>query len=268
MKYKKNITIYKDVHILLDSLTNGIVDILGANLVGIYLTGSLTYGDFNPESSDIDLMVILHEPASQEQLELIKKLHMQMEISYPKWARRIECSYTPVKMLHNILPPKEPRPYFNEGILYEQAPYGNEWIINLYLLYEHGISLIGPDLKTLIKLINIETVQEACIRDLFQEWQPKINDTSYLQNSYYQSYVVLNMCRILYTVLYRKVGSKKVSAQWVKNKFGSQWNNLIQTAENWHYGKEMHLQKETIEFIKFVIKIVNENRMIENQNLK
>ena len=38
-----------------------------------------------------------------------------------------------------------------------------------------------------------------------------------------------------------------------KNKFGSQWNNLINTAENWKYGKEMTMRNETIKFIKFVI---------------
>ena len=163
----------EDVNEVLHSLAKGIADIFGANLVGIYLMGSLTYGDFNPESSDIDLVVILREPASKEQLELIKKLHTQTEATHKKWARRIECSYTPLSMLHNILPPKEPRPYFGEGILYPAAPYGNEWIINQYLLYEHGIAFMGPSFKTLIKPVDIVEVQKASIKDLFEEWQRK-----------------------------------------------------------------------------------------------
>jgi hypothetical protein len=120
--------------------------------------------------------------------------------------------------------------------------------------------LIGPDFKTLVKPIDISDVRDACIRDLFQEWEPKINDPIYLKNSYYQSYVVLNMCRILYTVICHSTASKKVSSSWVKSEFGLYWNNLIQTAENYS-GGEMNLQEEVIEFIKFVVNKVKETQV-------
>ena len=119
-------------------------------------------------------------------------------------------------MLKNILPPKESRPYYNNEIFYDEAPYGNEWIINNYLLYKHAIPLIGPDFKTLTNPIDIIEVQKACIRDLFQEWEPKIIDVEWLDNSHYQSYLVMNLCRILYTVSCGTTGTKKVSAAWVK----------------------------------------------------
>jgi len=249
MKYSH----YKDLDKILNALTKGISHILGENLIGIYITGSLSYGDFNPENSDIDLLAILKIPALQEKLEALKQLHLQVEADYETWSKRIECSYIPIDMLENIQPPKTPRPYIGEGIFYPEAPYGNEWIINQYLLYNHGISLIGPDFKTLVKPIDIEDVREACIRDLFEEWETKINIPEWLNNSHYQSYIVLNLCRILYTVFCYKTASKKASASWVKNEFAPQRNNLIQIAEDWHYGKEMTLQKETIEFIIFVV---------------
>lgn len=50
----------------------------------------------------------------------------------------------------------------------------------------------------------------------------------------------------------------KPSASWVKREFGPRWNMLIQTAEDWDYGKEMTLQKEAVEFIKFVVNKVKE----------
>ena len=156
-------------------------------------------------------------------------------------------------MLNNILPPKEPRPYYGGGVFYREAPYGNEWIINNYLLYQHGIPLIGSDFKELISPIDIIEVQKACVRDLFQEWEPKITDFEWLDNSHYQSYLIMNLCRILYTVMTGKIASKKISAEWVKNKFGLRWRNLIDTAEDWQYGKTMSLRNETIDFIKFVV---------------
>jgi hypothetical protein len=246
------ITPYQDVNTVLLSLAQGIESIWGGNLLGLYLSGSLSYGDFNPGSSDIDLVAILKIPASPKELKLIQELHINEGQKYPKWAKRIECSYTPIAMLSSILPPEAPRPYYGEGVFYPEALYGNEWIINLYLLYEHGIALIGPEFKALIAPIDIVSVQKACIRDLFQEWEPKITDLTWLNNSHYQSYIVLNLCRILYTVMCNSTGSKKAAASWVKGEY-SEWVILIQAAEDWQYGKEMNRPAEAREFIRFVI---------------
>jgi predicted nucleotidyltransferase len=251
----RNPTPYQDINEVLQALVQGFVDVFADNLVGVYLFGSLSYGDFNPESSDIDLMVIVHRPVSQYELALIEQLQRQVGTKYEKWADRIEISYTPREMLQNVLPPEQPRPYFGEGVFYPEAHYGNEWIINLYLLYQHGITLLGPEFKTLVDPIAIVEVQKACIRDLFKEWEPKLTDPDWLNNSHYQSYLVLNLCRILYTVMRGSTGSKKVSAQWVKGEYG-EWHELIETAENWHYGIEMNRQEDTLAFLRFVIEQV------------
>ncbi|MBX9787197.1 MAG: DUF4111 domain-containing protein [Alphaproteobacteria bacterium] len=243
----------------MNSLTTGIALVLEENLVGMYLTGSLSYGDFNPENSDIDLLVIIKNPISEEKLGVLKKMHLDVERNNNKWAKRIECSYVPLEMLSSILPPKTPRPYIGEGIFYPEAPYGNEWIINQYLLYTDGIPLLGPDFKILVKPIDIEDVRAACIRDLFEEWEPKIHDPEWLNNSHYQSYIILNLCRILYTVTRHATATKKISASWVKREFAPEWSPLIQTAEDWHYGKEMNLNEQTIEFIQFVVSKVKRN---------
>ncbi len=77
-------TKYKDVNEVLRSLSTGMAHILGENLVGVYLTGSLSYGDFNPESSDIDLLTILKNPVAQEKLTALKQLHLQVETNHEK----------------------------------------------------------------------------------------------------------------------------------------------------------------------------------------
>jgi hypothetical protein len=171
-------------------------------------------------------------------------------------------------MFKNILPPKKPRPYYGSGIFYDEALYGNEWIINNYLLYKYGISLIGPDFKELVKPIDIIEVQKACIRDLFQEWEPKITDLEWLDNSHYQSYFVMNLCRILYTVIGGTTGTKKIAAEWVKNKFGLPWSNLIETAESWKYGKKMSLRNEAVDFIKFVTDKIKQTKLYKKCTLK
>jgi len=247
-----NITPYELVNIVIAEFSQGIIDQLKDNVVGIYLFGSLTYGDFNAESCDIDLMVVVNTPLTKEDILLVKSTHQLIEQKYPMWNHRIEASYTPLYMLNNILPPKEPRPYYGEGIMHEASEYGNEWIINLYLLYGYGKTVTGTDIRDLINKIDIVEVQKACIRDLFKEWEPKLNTPEWLENSHYQSYLVLNLCRILNTVINAEAWSKKASASWVKIKY-PEWSELISSAENWKYGDNLYKQTETLKFLTFVI---------------
>jgi|GEM_PF-960886 len=255
----QNITPYPEINEIFFAFVEGVVEILRENLKGIYLTGSLSYGDFNENSSDIDLTVILEDPVSPAELARIRRFHIQLEGQYSKWSSRLECTYTPVEMLMNVLPLLELRPWYCgfERHLYEQAPYGNEWIINNHLLYRSAIPLIGPDFKELMTPVEILEVQKACIRDLFTEWEPKIASPSYLSDSHNQSYLILNLCRILYTVFKGSTGSKKISAAWVKQEFGMPWMDLIELAENWQYGIDFDERTRTIGFIRFTVEQVS-----------
>lgn len=251
----KNITTIDEIDSVITELALGISNIFDREVIGIYLFGSLTYGDFNLDSSDVDLVTITKNPASQAQINQLKKLHSEMETEYPKWAKRTESSYTPQNMLTSVNPPGS-RPYYSEGIFYPQADYGNEWIINLYLLFNYGRTVYGTDFKTLVQPIKIEDVQQACIRDLHKEWEPKLSEPEWLNNPHYQSYLVMNLCRIFNTVINATTLSKKQSAAWVKRQY-PQWTDLIRTAENWQYGLEMYKNKETLKFLKFVIEKVS-----------
>lgn len=59
---KNAFTPYPEINEVLVNILNGIKEILNNNLIGLYLFGSLTYGDFNPDSSDIDLVAITKNP--------------------------------------------------------------------------------------------------------------------------------------------------------------------------------------------------------------
>jgi predicted nucleotidyltransferase len=227
------------------------------NIIGIYLFGSLTYGGFDKESSDIDIVVISKKLFQNNELDLLKYYHKELLESNISWSKRIEVSYTPLEMFKENEPPKIPRPYYNE-IFYNEATYGNEWLINNYLLYNYGITIYGPEFKTLVKNpIDIKDVQKACIQDFYKEWLPKIDDDKYLSNDHYQAYVILNLCRILYTIINAETANKTLSAKWVKENY-KQWNTLINEAEKWNYSKKMNRINEIKEFIKYSNKIIEE----------
>jgi len=256
-----DVTPYPAINTVLTEWAEGLKRLLGKKIVGLYLSGSLAYGDFVPDRSDIDLQAVVQNPLTQDELGLVEQLHRKVERRYPQWAGRIECSYVPLELMCELTPPAEARPWWGFGTFYAEAPAGNEWIINHYLLSKHGIALEGPDFNELIPPIHISDVRQASARDLFQEWVPKIDDAAWLANSHYQSYLVLNLCRILHTVIHGDPGSKKVAAQWAKAKY-PQWKNLIAQAEKWAHGDEMKRQADAVAFLRFAVDRVSETKLL------
>jgi hypothetical protein len=261
----KDATPYPAINTLLSELVEGVKRLLGGKLVGLYLSGSLAYGDFVPERSDIDLQAVVQSPLTEGELRSAEQLHKDIERRCPEWENRIECSYVPLELMRELTPPATPRPWWGFGTFYAEAPAGNEWIINHYLLSKHGITLVGPDFNDLISPIEIDNVRRASARDLFQEWLPKIGDAEWLSNSHYQSYLVLNLCRILHTVIRGEPSSKKVAGNWAKATY-PQWKSLIEEAEKWAYGDVMKRQADAVAFLRFVVERVNETKLLSAES--
>jgi predicted nucleotidyltransferase len=257
----KDVTPYPAINTVLAEWAEGLKRLLGKKIVGLYLSGSLAYGDFVPDRSDIDLQAVVRNPLTEDELRSIEQLHKGIERRCPEWAERIECSYVPLELMRELGPPAKARPWWGFGTFYTEAQAHNEWIINHYLLSKHGITLEGPDFNELTPRIDIHQVRQASARDLFQEWVPKIDDSVWLSNSHYQSYLVLNLCRILHTVIHGQPGSKKVAGEWAKARY-PQWKNLIEEAERWTYGDEMKRQADAVALLRFAVDRVNETKLL------
>jgi hypothetical protein len=254
------VTPHPAINTVLTEWAEGLEHFLGKKIVGLYLSGSLAYGDFVPDRSDIDLQAVLRSPLTENELRSVEQLHREIERRCPQWADRIECSYVPLELVRELTPPAKSRPWWGFGTLYAEAPAGNEWVINHYLLSRHGIALEGPAFHELTPPIDIHDVRQASARDFFQEWVPKIHDGAWLSNSHNQSYFVLNLCRILHTVIRGEAGSKKVAGQWAKVAY-PQWQDLIEEAERWGYGDQMKRQTDVVAFLQFAVGRVDETKL-------
>ena len=253
-------TRHQDINEILHLLKTGLINIFDKNLVGLYLTGSLTYDDFNRGSSDIDFLAVLKNTLSKEQLKKVKRLHSSIGKSYPKWRKRIEGSYVTKKMLSSTKPPKQSRPYFNADKMWDLV-YENEWVMELDELYKHGISLVGPNPRKLIKPVDTSDVRKASRKNLLENWQPKLKNPAIFNSADYDSshlqvYAVIIMCRILHIANNENIASKKIASAWAKKTYGKQWGDLIEKAENWKHGQEMNSQEEIKKFIRFVISTI------------
>src|SRR5215471_4240393 len=112
------ITPYPAINTVLNEWADGLKRLLGKKIVGLYLSGSLAYGDFAPGRSDIDLQAVVQNPLTEDELRSVEQLHKDVERRCPEWAGRIECSYVPLELMHELTPPGKPRPWWGFGTFY------------------------------------------------------------------------------------------------------------------------------------------------------
>jgi len=145
------------------------------------------------------------------------------------------------------------RPYFNEGNYY-LGEYGNNYIIELHVLREKGISILGPDIKTLIPKISTQDLMLAIQKNLHEYWEVTLSDFSKFSRSDYQVFAIFTMCRTLYSLETGTITSKIDAAQWALQRLDNNWKNLIELAIAWRPDQVLNKSDETMQFVKYAIR--------------
>lgn len=258
-----SITPYSDINAFIDHYRTLVIRDYGSNLVGMYLTGSLTYEAFVYASSDIDVTSVVRESVSPDEFSVLRGIHDEVEREFPLWAERFECTYTPIAGLKSVSPPQEPRPWYwgGEGRLYPEAPYGNEWIINSYFLVNYAKSLYGPEYREIAPPVDKEEVQKACVRDLLAEWVPKGQDPSWFKDSHHRAYFVLNLCRIVATVCSGNPCSKPAAAAWAIDNLETRFHKVVDNAIKWRHGVHFEFQRESMDLLDEVLSVISKTEV-------
>ena len=176
MKILTNPTQYPDVNAALRLFLEGVQAILGELLVGMYLHGSLASGDFNPQSSDIDFVVVTSEPVSDELLPKLVEMHEQLAASRMKWATKLEGAYISSQAIRRYKPGKKSCAWLGSDGHFAVEPLGNAWVIQSYVIREQGVVVFGPDPKTLIDPILPKDLRQAELATLRQWWAPQLEN--------------------------------------------------------------------------------------------
>jgi hypothetical protein len=244
-------TAYPDVNALLEALLTGLKDVLGTEFVGMYLYGSLASGEFNPETSDVDFVVVTKDLLPHDTVRGVEAVHASILRSGGKWPRKLEGSYIPRPELRRYRPDGPEIPQTHEGRFY-LARHGSDWIIQRHVLREHGVVVDGPPLRPLIDALRPAELRCAVRATLREWWAPMLADQARLQSAEYQAFAVLTMCRALFTLAHGSVASKPVAARWVQTAFGDRWARLVEPALVWREGQRLDRLSETLDFVRFV----------------
>ena len=255
-------THYPDVNKILNLLLTNVQEILGNQLVGMYLYGSLSSGDFNPETSDIDFLVVTTSTLSDKAIAELRSMHQRIWKSGLKWASKLEGSYIPKRDIRRHDPHSPPCPTVNEGKFYLDKR-GSDWIIQRHVIREQGTVLAGPDPKMLIDPVSPEDIRRA-VKGVLQEWwAPMLEDPSWLKNhgSEYHAFAILTMCRALYALEHGSIVSKPMAARWAQEELGERWSQVIDRSLAQPVGSEdRDLYNESLQFIRCTMSTVRNSR--------
>ena len=249
---QQNPTPYPSINALLDRLLAEVQIVLGDQLVGMYLHGSLASGDFEPATSDVDFVVVTAGALPEPTIAELETLHMRLLDSGMEWAGKLEGTYLPREILRHYRPSDALYPSLNEAKFY-MGGHGSDWVIGSHILREHGLTLAGPPPQSLIDPVPPEALRQATRELLRQWWAPMLAQPERLRGSDYQAYAVLTMCRALYTLEHGAVVSKPVAARWAQKVLSEPRARLIEQALAWRPGMQLDALDQVLKLVRYTI---------------
>lgn len=245
---------------LLTTLLARMQHVLGARLVGLYLYGSLVSGDFDPATSDLDLLAALSADLDDPDVEQLRAMHAAFAEQHPAWRDRIEVHYLSLAALRTFKTEPHMMAVISPGEPLHVIDIEPTRLVNWYVVQEKGVTLFGPAPGTLIDPISRAEFVEA-VRAQMREWRTWIYEIPRRRPS--QAYAILTMCRGLYTCMYGEQISKQQAARWMQ-RYAPEWAPLISDALRWRanwraeQGDDEATFGETLRFVQLVIDRVEE----------
>lgn len=249
-------TPYSEVNRLLEVLQAGAREVLGEKLVGLYLYGSTTAGDFESGVSDVDLLAAVFSDLDDADFEALRRMHADVARENPDWNDRVEVQYLSTDALRSFRSRRSPIAVISPGEPFNRKDAGMDWLMNWYLVREYGVTLSGPDPATVIPPITTDEFVQA-VKE-YAAWRADRVDR--LRGSGSRSYAVITACRALYTVTHREHVSKRKAALWARDVM-PEWASLIEQALRWRddAARERHspidhdpMPDDTVRFVRLM----------------
>jgi hypothetical protein len=228
--------------------------ILGENLAGLYLWGSLTYDAFDAACSDVDLVGV-----TQRDLDAREFSELDSWFAAKKqqncWVARIDLRFA---IDHEFFD-KSSRCcgfYHHTGKLTRHGSDGNPIIwINVA---QSGITLCGKDAKLVAPHVSDQCLNDALLLEL-NYLKADLNssignrsDKAFVHNAY----AVLTACRILYSAHHKALASKDQAYRWAMKAVPSEWQPVLRNAKSNRQknagSTTLQLEQDALRFVAFV----------------
>lgn len=209
-----------EVKKLLQALKTELPKILGNDLFGLYVYGSLTYKAFNPATSDVDAVAVLKRDLNKRQLSKLRDFH-HLLTTFGRRGDELELSYV------------NKHKFFTPSLVYERR--GNRFIkvkywdtfnpITWLNIRTSGFTLFGPKPLIWVPKVSRDHLEKALRKEL--EYYRKMIKKRPKARLWEQVYWVLTLCRIMFTKHEGTLPSKEQAGKWALKNLHKQWHRMI-----------------------------------------
>lgn len=233
----ENLSVPETVKSCLASLHEHYRVVLGENLRGIYVHGSIAMGCFNPASSDIDVLVVVNDALSLDMKKQLGEIHLKLseECTSP-----IELSVILEDVLENFV---YPTPFefhysddhietFRHGTIDLTTPRTDpDLAAHFVITKKYGVSLSGESAQNTFPDVPPENYLDSIAKDA--EWSyNNIMAGGDEGECRVPTYGVLNFCRVLAFIDDQQITSKRSGGEWALAHLPDAYKPVIQEALN------------------------------------
>ena len=216
----------EEVTPLITKVPKALEHLLGTNLVGVYLYGSVLDSGFDLAQSDVDCIAVTERALTNLEFRQLDDWLNEAAETDP-WIKRLQLSF----LIETSVLAEEPRAcHYQFGVLRRIGSDGNPLIWMDF--FQRGRTLSGAAPESFLPRITAEIFHQALVREVgylreelrdkpSSEWRDKLS---------YRVYSVLTLCRILYSARTGNVASKQRAAGWALDRVPADWHEMIHQA--------------------------------------
>lgn len=208
--------------------------ILGNELLGMYVHGSIAMDCFNDQGSDIDVLVVVNEKLSIDLKKKLGQLHLNLSNVYKK---NIELSVVTKNTLKIFTYPTpfefhysdDHKEAFSDGTIDFSEKKDHDLAAHFVITKKHGITLFGEPASEVFPNVSKHDYIDSISRDSDWSYQNIMRGKDEGECSV-PKYAVLNFCRVLAFISDGIITSKKTGAEWAMKNTPTKFKPIIQQA--------------------------------------
>jgi hypothetical protein len=244
----------KDLSELFRAMAADFPAILARNLMGVYLSGSLTYDAFDERCSDVDLVAVTARDLNDREFSQLDEW-FKNKSEQNRWVKRIDMRF----VIDREFLDKTSRCcgyYHYAGKLLRHGSDGNPiiWMD----VAKSAVTLWGKDAKLIAPYVSGQCLNDALLLELNYLNEDLCSnsgdrsDKAFIHNAY----AVLTACRILYTAHHRMLVSKDQAYDWAMETVPPVWRSVICAARVNRLRNSgtttPELERDAVRFVSFV----------------
>ncbi|WP_134739021.1 aminoglycoside adenylyltransferase domain-containing protein [Nocardioides sp. 503] len=216
-----------DLAAVLDELAAGARGVLGPDFLGVHLLGSFALGR-GDEHSDVDFLVVtadrLDDPGA------LRDLHARLPDLSSPWASHLEGSYAPVGDLASPMTVGRRWWYVDNGSRELVLSDHDNTAHTRWVLRENGRLVAGAAVRASVAEISVGMLRAEAVgtaRTVAELWE---DEPATYATAWGQPFVVLTLCRVLYTATEGAVTDKTSAARWARERVPERFAGLVDDA--------------------------------------